>query len=713
MRDTRAPFDNFLDWVQTHARTILIVVVLLGILDLGLLGAAFLLTNAPPPIWPTTPVVTPMPTPTHPMPTQVATSTPTTAVEPTVIEPTWTPLPTQEPTATPTIAPTATATSTPTPVVWPTHTPTPVIADWKGEYWPNPTLSGTPVLVRNDTAINFVWGNAAPAEGLSADGFSARWTRALHFDGGLYRFRATMDDGMRVYLDGETIIDALQDGSARERTADVTLSAGIHKLIVIYYERSGTAVAQFSWERLAAYPDWKGEYWPNLKLEGQPTLVRNDPSINFNWQQGSPDTTLPANGFSARWTRKATFERGTYRFYALVDDGVRLWVDDQLLINAWSDHSAQEFTVDHALVKGEHSLKVEYYERIGLAQIKVWWEKIATPTYPDWKGEYWPNRTLTGEPALVRNDKAADGTPGLDFAWGNGGPAWGLPADQFSARWTRTAQLDAATYRFHALVDDGVRMWVDDRPVIDAWYDHNAHEISTDISLARGMHTLKVEYYEQAGQAQIKVWWEKVEPSFTDWKGEYWPNKDLIGLPSLVRNDQDPGGTLGIDMNWGTGAPAVGLPQDNFSVRWSRQITFAPGVYRFSAQADDAIRVYLGQTLIIDEWHGYQNRTYQVDLPVSGTQSLRIEYAEYVGDARVQFQWTRIGDIATPTLTPTATSTATMNPSPTTTPTATSTATMTPSPTATPTATATTEPTTTPTFTATVEPTATATPGGG
>jgi hypothetical protein len=628
MKGKHTKFDSLLDWISAQARPILIVAVLLGILDLIFLRMTILLADAP------------RPTPTATA-GQLHTPTPTTTATP-VVEPTWTPLPTETPTVTPIVEPTSTATPLPTstPVVWPTYTPTPAITDWRGEYFDNTMLSGMPALVRNDAGpdgtagIDFTWGYAAPADGLPVDGFSVRWTRAMHFDGGLYRFRATMDDGMRVYLDGETIIDALQDGAARERTVDLVLSAGFHKLIVVYYERNGTAVARLSWEKLTTYPDWKGEYWPNLKLEGQPALVRNDQGpngtlgIDFNWKQGSPGTVVPDNGFSARWTRKATFERGTYRFHALVDDGVRLWVDGQRIIDAWSDHSAQEFVTDLALVKGEHTLKVEYYERIGQAQIKVWWEKVASPAFPDWKGEYWSNRTLSGDAALVRND------PGIDFTWPDTGPAFGLPADQFSARWTRTVPFDAVTYRFHALVDDGVRLWVDERLLIDAWTDHSAHELTADLNLVRGAHAVKVEYYEQSGQARIKVWWEKIDLPFADWKGEYWPNTNLSGAPSMVRNDKNPDGTLGIDFNWGTGTAATGLPQDNFAVRWSRQAAFSTGVYRFYALADDAVRVYLDQTPIINEWHGFQNRVYQVDLPLSGTHSVRIEYAEYSGNAR-------------------------------------------------------------------------------
>ena len=55
---------------------------------------------------------------------------------------------------------------------------------------------------------------------------------------------------------------------------------------------------------------WRGEYFANLWLTGDPALVRNDPEINFTWGPGAPASGFPADNFSVRWTRTATFEEG-------------------------------------------------------------------------------------------------------------------------------------------------------------------------------------------------------------------------------------------------------------------------------------------------------------------------------------------------------------------------------------------------------------------
>jgi len=626
-------------------------------------------------------------------------------------DPTATPglvTPTSTPTSAATPAGTASPAATQTPI--PTWTPTPVITEWRGAYYANTDLIGEPALVRNDPVILFEWGNGAPAAGLPVDGFSARWTRTLYFAEGWYTFNALTDDGLRLYVDNVLLIDDWADGARRELETHWYLTGGNHAVRVEYYERSGAAVAQVWWNRQASFPDWKGEYWSNRSLDGEPVLVRNDSAIRFNWGNNSPGSGLPSNDFSARWTREIDLDRGTYRFHVLADDGVRLWVDGTRLINAWQDQSETSFTADHALVKGTHSIKVEYYERVGQARIEVWWEKLDSPSYPDWKGRYWDNRTLSGDPVLVRNDQA------LDFVWRAHAPAFGLPADSFSARWTRTVSLDAGTYRFHTVADDGVRLWVDGVLLIDAWQDQSARERTADYNPVQGQHEIKVEYYEHSGDAQIRVWWEKVSgPSYPGWKGEYWSNRDLSGAPTLLRNDTS------IDFNWGDQSPAPGLPADNFSARWTRTVTLDAGLYRLYAWADDSVRVYVDGSLVLNEWHGSTDTVYSVDRALGGAHRFVVEYSEHSRDARVRFWWARIGDppTATPTHTPTPTATATKTPTatptgttepthtPTATPTATATATHTP--TATPTATGTTEPTHTPTHTPTATPTHTPT----
>ena len=93
---------------------------------------------------------------------------------------------------------------------------------------------------------------------------------------------------------------------------------------------------------------------------------------------------------------------------------------------------------------------------------------------------------------------------------GNGSPDKRISRDLFSARWTQTARFEAGVYRFHAMADDGVRVYVDGKAVIDEWANNPGTEFASEVKLSAGNHAIKVEYYEFGYDAKIKVWWEKL-----------------------------------------------------------------------------------------------------------------------------------------------------------------------------------------------------------
>lgn len=117
---------------------------------------------------------------------------------------------------------------------------------WVASYWNNDKLSGPPALVRHEEAIDHDWAGLSPDVSIQVDNFSARWERTVGFSAGTYRFKATMDDGMRVWIDGKIIIDDWNEGKVRTREADVKLN-GPHAIRVEYFELGGKAIAGFTW----------------------------------------------------------------------------------------------------------------------------------------------------------------------------------------------------------------------------------------------------------------------------------------------------------------------------------------------------------------------------------------------------------------------------------------------------------------------------------
>jgi hypothetical protein len=85
-------------------------------------------------------------------------------------------------------------------------------------------------------------------------------------------------------------------------------------------------------------PNWQASYWNNMTLSGTAVLQRSEANLDYDWGAGSPAPGIVNNDqFSARWTRYVDFTAGTYRFTATADDGIRVWLDNELIINDWSD----------------------------------------------------------------------------------------------------------------------------------------------------------------------------------------------------------------------------------------------------------------------------------------------------------------------------------------------------------------------------------------
>ena len=117
-----------------------------------------------------------------------------------------------------------------------------------------------------------------------------------------------------------------------------------------------------------------GNYFNNMDFTS-PALTRIDPVINFDWGTGSPDPSMGAETFSIRWEGqiKPNYSE-TFTFYTTTDDGVRLWVNDQLIINQWVDQPPTEHSGTIALTANQKvDIKMEFYENGGGAMARLEW----------------------------------------------------------------------------------------------------------------------------------------------------------------------------------------------------------------------------------------------------------------------------------------------------------------------------------------------------
>ena len=121
---------------------------------------------------------------------------------------------------------------------------------------------------------------------------------------------------------------------------------------------------------------WTGRYFSNPDVQGGPAVTRQDSQIVFDWGPNSPAAGLPTDGFSVQWVGNFYFTGGEYRFIALADDGIRVWVDDALIINGWKDQSKTMYYKDYDLRYGNHTVRVEYYDsRLDAVAIVNWAHK--------------------------------------------------------------------------------------------------------------------------------------------------------------------------------------------------------------------------------------------------------------------------------------------------------------------------------------------------
>jgi hypothetical protein len=118
-----------------------------------------------------------------------------------------------------------------------------------------------------------------------------------------------------------------------------------------------------------------GEYYQDDELKNLFTK-RQDTTINFRWLRRSPISGFRSEHFSVRWTGFVkTDQSGKHEFYTISDDGVRLWIDDQKLIDDWSIHGSTIDKGEINLNPGFHRVVIEYYQGAGDSVMKLQWKR--------------------------------------------------------------------------------------------------------------------------------------------------------------------------------------------------------------------------------------------------------------------------------------------------------------------------------------------------
>jgi glucose/arabinose dehydrogenase len=272
----------------------------------------------------------------------------------------------------------------------------------RGEYFDNINFTNSQ-LVRTDSTVNFNWGNGSPDGSIAPDTFSVRWTGQIEArNSELYTFYTTTDDGVRLTINGQQVINSFIDQASTTRTGTFQMVAGQkYNIQMDYYENGGLADAKLEWSSASqarqivprsqlystAPPPppagsgdgLKGTYYNNRDFTAE-VFNRVDGSVNFNWGSGSPDSRIQADTFSVVWTGQVEAQfTEDYTFFTTTDDGVRLFVNGQQVINQFRDQAAT--TVNGTPIRltagQKYDIRMEYYENGGAAVAQLGWQSAS------------------------------------------------------------------------------------------------------------------------------------------------------------------------------------------------------------------------------------------------------------------------------------------------------------------------------------------------
>ncbi len=379
----------------------------------------------------------------------------------------------------------------------------------------------------------------------------------------------------------------------------------------------------------ASSSQWDIAYYSKLNFGGSKVQTKAS-GINFSWGTKAPIKGIPANKFSAKMTRTyALSSGGKYRLSGKANDGVKIYIDGKKVIDYWKGGS-HTFSKDVMLSKGNHKVEVQYYDSTSTAHLTVGLKKVTTLSTTKWTGLFFPSKNFTGTPVSVSANT-------VNYYWGSKAPHTSIPAGNYSAIFEKKVVVTKDTkYKIMGKANDGVRVYVDGKRQVSYWTP-GTRNIEKNITLKKGTHTIKVEYFNEKSTAKLTVDLKesaKVTP-LEKWDVSFYNKKDLTGTKVKQIASE-------LEYKWGAEAPASGIPSNNFSARFIKRTNLSSGgTYVLSGGANDGIRIYVNGTKKVDLWkNGTHTFNEEIELD-KGITIIQVDYFDSSGDARIQVDLTK------------------------------------------------------------------------
>ncbi len=320
-----------------------------------------------------------------------------------------------------------------------------------------------------------------------------------------------------------------------------------HSLLIAPVSQDGMAAVPASWlTTTQGQAGLLAQYFSNADLIGSPVLTRIDRSVDFNWGTGSPGPAVPTDYFSARWTGQISVPAniGNVALAAVSDDGVRVWIDDQLVIDNWGPNDSVTTEAATLLAAGQtNRLRIEYKEITGSAVLRFRWRAPAISRTvwipPGTWINAWTGSALTGpttditatpleqEPLYIRSGSVAALAPEMQFT---GQQSWDPVTVEV---YPNPGETNQTTLYEDDTVSTAYQQGSFRKTVVTTWTDDARRVVSVLIEPAAG---------DFAGASPQRSWVLRMRRP-VGWTGDLAPvqvmaNDQLVGpMVRLVRNE--------------------------------------------------------------------------------------------------------------------------------------------------------------------------------
>ncbi|MBE9028497.1 DUF4347 domain-containing protein [filamentous cyanobacterium LEGE 11480] len=537
-----------------------------------------------------------------------------------------------------------------------------------GEYFDDLNFTNSQ-LIRTDSTVNFNWGTGSPDPVIGNDTFSVRWSGEIEAQyNETYTFYTTTDDGVRLRINGNLIVDQFVDQASTTSTGSITLAADQkYDIVLEYYENGGGADAKLEWSSAsqarqvvptsqlyagAAPPPpppptgsgdgLTGTYYDNINFTNE-VLSRVDNTVSFDWGTGSPASNIGNDTFSVVWTGQVQpIYSEAYTFFTTTDDGVKLFIDGQQVINQFQDQAPTTVNGTPIVLVADqkYDIRMEYFENGGGAVAQLGWESASQnrQIVPQVRlfSDSGSSSFGVAEPTVSISETAGAVTVTVNRT---GDSSTAASVDYATTAGTATAGSDFTgsngTLNF-AAGDTSATVSI---PILNDTVIEPTETFSLALSNPTAGTTLGTN-----SSTTISILDDDAPTGNGDGlTGTYYNNIDFTN-EVLSRVDST------VDFNWGSGSPASGIGVNTFSVVWTGQVqAIYDETYTFFTTTDDGVRLFVNGQPVIDQFQD-QGPTLVNGTPIAlqagEKYDIRMEYYENGGGAVAQLGWSSASQIS-------------------------------------------------------------------